>query len=297
MVFRRAAALQEILRQRLCLLHPGRPQAVAHVAPDGRHLTDGIDGLVRGAQATVHLHAAPRAKLQAALTCQLVAGPHAAGHDDQICFQDVGRLSALFQELNARDLAILLHYTLDLHPAVHVNAQIHDFLAQDGARSFVQLRGHKVRRHLQHVALQLQVVDGLGRLQTQQAPADDHSALGARLHRGQQRLQVLDGTVHEDALGSARRVVWPVHVLLLRDGHARHRRHEAKGARGQDQHVVARRQCGLAARVRHLLGLAVDSHSPAVDELNLQVLQFFLANVRQLHLVMLLCVHVLEVLR
>ena len=279
--------------------YAGSPEAVAEGAADGRHLADGVDVLVRGLEARVDLHASPRTQLQARLPGQLVPGAHAAGDDDHVGLQHRALLGTLVQELDARHLvAAVEHHSPDLYAAVHVHAEVLDLLGQHAARCLVELCGHEVGRHLQHVAVHLQVVGGLGGLKAQEPAADHHRALGAVLHRRQQGLEVLDGPVDMDAVRPRGGVVGPADVLLLRDRHAGHGGHEAEAAGGQHQSVVScveflPRAGGL---VGHRLGIAVDGGGAAVDELHVQALELLLADVRELHLVVLRGIPVLEVL-
>mmetsp|Transcript_82665 Transcript_82665/g.149121 ORF Transcript_82665/g.149121 Transcript_82665/m.149121 type:complete len:237 (-) Transcript_82665:147-857(-) len=189
---------------------------------------------------------------------------------------------------------------LDLHAHVHGDAKSLDLLRKDRASGLVQLGGHQVGGHLQDVALHLQVVHCLGCLQPQQPATDHHRASGPGLGRSEQTFQVLDGAVDEHAFRPGGWVIWPVHVLLLRQRHPWNWRHEAEAARGQNQHVVADAGRAFFTLAKHGIGhrpcFTIDGNCSAIDELHRQFLEFSFANVRQLHGVVLVRILVLEVL-
>ena len=128
-------------------------------------------------------------------------------------------------------------------PDMHLNSQRFDLAAQDGAAAGVDLHRHEARRKLDHVGLESQTLQGVGRLQTEQ-PAPDHDPDAARLRLGGDGLQILDGAIDEAAF-----------AIAARDG-----RHERIRAGREHQLVVSdlaaaeppgsRRACGLPCRYR-----------------------------------------------
>jgi hypothetical protein len=115
-----------------------------------------------------------------------------------------------------------------------------------GTTGVVDLDGHEARRELDDVGLDLELVQGVGRFQTEQTATDDHTGLGG-LRRLADRLEVVDRPVDEDVL----------EVL------AGHRRDEGGGTGGEHQDVV---RLGLAVAEGDLLRLAVDRGDLGVEE-------------------------------
>ena len=110
----------------------------------------------------------------------------------------------------------------------------------------VDLPRHQARGELDDVRLQAEVVGRLGRLQAEQAAADDRRLL-RRLAVGDDLFQVFDGAIDEDA-------------LLVDAGH---RRHERRRTGRQHDGVVG--DLPAAGGAHHAL-LAVDLRSPVADE-------------------------------
>ncbi len=122
---------------------------------------------------------------------------------------------------------------------VHGQAHVLDGAQQRRAAALVDLHGHQARRELHDVRGQSEPLQGARGFEPEQAAADHRAGRRPRLRVLLDGEQVLDGAVHEAALG----------VL------AGHRRDEGVRAGGEDQGVV--RDDQTRAR-RDLPGLPVD---------------------------------------
>ncbi len=219
----------------------GRDQAVHPAARRGA-LADRPDVLVRAAALLVDQHAAALGDVEAGLAGDRVAGADAGGEDDQVEGQGV-----LVLELDAGDLPVGVAVDqLGHHAGVDGEAELLDVPLEGRATGVVDLHRHQPRRHLDHVGLHAELVQRVGRLQAEQSTTDDRAGPRA-LRRLADRLEVLDRAVDEDV----------VEVL------ARHRRHERRRTRGEDQLVVAD---GVAVGEDHLLGLAVDADDLGLEQ-------------------------------
>ncbi len=147
-----------------------RHQAVDHAAVQG-HFTDGVDGRVGGLQQVVDRHAAALADLNAAGARQIVARPNAGRHDNHVHVQHVAVLKA-----HAGHAAVAEHL-LGGFVEVHADAEVFNLAHQDARAGVVDLPRHQARGEFHHVRLQAEVVRRLGRLEAEQAAADDGGAL------------------------------------------------------------------------------------------------------------------------
>jgi hypothetical protein len=142
-----------------------------------RAFADGVDGRVGGEAAVVDDDAAPVAHLQARLARQFVTRADAGGEDDHVGFQ----VRAVF-EIHAMGVLLAIDDLDRVLLRMGGHAQFLDLLAQHAAAAFIDLHRHQARREFDHVGFQLQVAQGLGAFQAQQAAADHHAAPGRLPH-------------------------------------------------------------------------------------------------------------------
>ncbi len=110
---------------------------------------------------------------------------------------------------------------------MHVDAEVGDHPAEQGAARLVELLGHQPRSHLDDMGVQPERAQRISGFQPEQATADHHAdrrtaSDEGRLRVGADRVEVVEGAVDV----AARQVV------------AGHRRHECVGAGGQHERVV-----------------------------------------------------------
>jgi hypothetical protein len=141
---------------------------------DARHLADRPDPRVGGAAPLVDDDAAARADLQPGGAGQLVARPDAGGEHDDVDVQlveprgrPVGRDHPVHPAVAARG------ELRRRRPGVHADAQRADQPLQRLAATLVDLQRHQPRRELDDVGLHAQRGQRAGRLEPQQAAADD----------------------------------------------------------------------------------------------------------------------------
>ena len=85
----------------------------------------------------------------------------------------------------------------------HLEAELLDLLHKERRALVVNLARHQPRRKLHDVDLAAEVVRGLGGLEAEEAPSQDHAALVV-LGVLDDVVEVLDGAVAEDAFGEER---------------------------------------------------------------------------------------------
>ncbi len=199
-----------------------------------RALADGVDVGIGRAALVVDDDAAAFADLEPAGARQLVARPDAGREDDEIGFQmpAVGELHAVAAGFAVHDLARIA-------PGVHAHAERLDLAPQQRAAAGVELHRHQLRRELDHVRLEAERLQRIGRFETQQATAHHHADTRA-LRRLPDGVEVVQRAVHEAARPLA----------------ARHRRHERIRAARDHQRVVGQR---VAGRRGHRARRAVDA--------------------------------------
>ena len=186
-------------------------------------LADGVDLGVGRAAGVVDDDPAPLPHRQPGRLGQLVPGPDAGREDDHADLEVVDRsIWSLVGEVHALHPAPpVAEDLLRPHPGVDGHAQLVDAPAEGGRTGVVDLHGHEPVGELDHVGLQAEAVQGVGRLQPEQ-PAADHRARPAVLGVVPDRLQVVEGAVDEAPGGVV----------------AGQRGDERVGAGGQDEGVV-----------------------------------------------------------
>ena len=224
--------------QHLGHLVAGGDETVDH-APVMGDLADGVDVGVAGLEVVVHDDPAALGHREPAPAGQLVAGADAGGDDDH---PDLEVAAAV--EGHPLDLAVA-EDRLRRGADPHADPERLDLLDEQPRPRVVHLPRHQPGHELDDVGLEAEVVGGLGRLEPEQPPADDGGALDA-LGVGDDRLEVLDGAVDEDA-------------PLVDAGN---RRHEGGRAGGQHHPVVGNLP---PPRRPHDPGLAVDGRRPVAD--------------------------------
>jgi hypothetical protein len=166
-----------------------------------------------GGERVVHHDAAALAHSDAGGARQLIARADASGHHHHVERQ-VGLAGG--QPGDGR----IAQHLARAAAHVHLNAQALDGALQQAAADGVDLAGHQARRQLDDVRLDAALLHRPGRLEAQQAAAQHGAALGF-VGIGPDRVQIVEGPVHEHAL-----------ALDAGDG-----RHERRGAGGQHQAV------------------------------------------------------------
>lgn len=159
-----------------------------------RALADGEDGGIRAVAAVVDADATALPDHQPGLAGQGVGGSDPRGEQ-----QDVGlNVSAV---LEAQPVASLLPLLDALGGLLHqhLDPEGLDLVPQHGAAALVELHRHQPRGELHHLGLEPEQAQGVGRLQPQQAAADDHAAagLGAGIADGG---EIPQGAIHEAPL-------------------------------------------------------------------------------------------------
>ena len=198
-----------------------------------------MNGGVARLQAVVHDHAAALAHLDPACAGELVAGTDAGRDDDHADLEDVAAV-----EGHPLDLAVAedrLGGGADAHP----DPERLDLPDQQTGAGLVHLPRHQAGHELDDVRFETEVVGGLGRLQTEEPPADDRGAFDLP-GVGDDRLQILDGAIDEDP-------------FLVDAGN---RRHEGGRPGGEDHPIVGNL---LPLRGPHDAGVAVDGRRPVTD--------------------------------
>ena len=104
---------------------------------------------------------------------------------------------------------------------MYLNVQCFDFAAQHGTPAIVELHTHQAGGKFHYVGFQAEILEGIGRLQTQQATAD-HDADFGLLASGLNHAEIVDGAIHQT-------------VGQVGPGN---RRYKGVGAGGQYQFVV-----------------------------------------------------------
>src|SRR5690606_12254960 len=169
----------------------GRHEAVARPALQ-RTFAGGEDLRVVRAQLIVDQDAAARTGNDAAFARHFVPGADAGGDDDHV---DVQALAVPIEEARHRAVA---HHLGGI--AIHVDrdAERSDLVGQHRGPGFVELPRHQAGRELHDVGLEPEVEHGFGRFEPQE-PATDHRRAFAVLGIFDDRLEVFDRSIDEDA--------------------------------------------------------------------------------------------------
>ena len=180
--------------------HGGAGHLVAgsHQAEDAplpeRTLADGEDGGIRAVAAVVDADAAALPDVQPGLAGQGVGGADACREQ-----QDIGlKMRAVLEAQPVTGLLPLLDALGGLLHQ-HLDPERLNLVSQHGAAALVELHRHQPGGKLHHLGLEPEQAQGVGRLQPQQAAADDHAAagLGAGIADGG---KIPQGAVDEAAL-------------------------------------------------------------------------------------------------
>ena len=209
-------AARQVARERVRHLVAGGDEPVDRLAMEG-HLADREDALVARAQAVVDDDAAARADLDPRGARELVARANAGRDDHHVERRSLRRPRSRCprRRPSPRICAMRLStWTCD--------AELADRPLEEGRGGDVELSRHEARGDLDHVRLEPRVEHGPRGLEPEESAADDRRAPRAR-RVGEDRLEVLDGAVDEDAP-----------LLDTRNG-----RHEGRRTRGEDEDVVA----------------------------------------------------------
>ena len=177
---------------------PGHLVAGGHQAEDAplpeRALADGEDGGIRAVAAVVDADAAALPDLQPGLPGQGVGGSNTGREQQHVGLNvsavlETQAMTGLLPLLDA--LGGLLHQ--------HLDPEGLDLVPQHGAAALVELYRHQPGGELHHLGLEAEQAQGVGRLQPQQAAADDHAAagLGAGIADGG---EISQGAIDEAAL-------------------------------------------------------------------------------------------------
>ena len=188
-----------------------RHQAINFILPQGafadrQHVRVGGTALVVDADPAAFTYAQSAAARQRVLRAN-TGGEH----------QHIGRQRAAVGEVQLQPLLIANNFRRRL-AGVHSDAQLADFFPQHRRAAVVQLHRHQVRRKLDNVSFQPQLLQRVGRFQPEQAAADHHAPSGG-CGAGGNLVEVVQRTVNKTALKIM----------------ARHRRNKRVRARRQHQ--------------------------------------------------------------
>ncbi len=148
-----------------------------------------------GGEGVVDGDAASLAYLESARAGELVAGTHAGGEHDH-----VGRQLTPVGKLQGPHLAGVVGEELfRRHPAVEIDAEGVDPATEHRAAALAELGRHRIRRHLDHMGLEPEGPQCVGRLEAEE-PAADHQAGRATLGCGTDVGEIVEGAVDEAPL-------------------------------------------------------------------------------------------------
>ncbi len=225
------AELRQVVGADLGLLEQRRHQAVGDAAVRGA-FADRVDAWVVGLQGVVDQDAAVAG--QAGAFGQLGVGADAGGHHHQVG----GDLLAVLEADRHHAPLLVADQGLGLSPQAEAQPALLQRLAQQFAGGAVELALQQPVAEVHHGDVHAALLEAVGRLQAQQAAADDH------------RVAVLRGRLdHRVGVGD---VAVADHALQVLAGHRQDEGHRAGG----DQQAVV---LGLGAVIGHDLALdAVD---------------------------------------